>query len=289
MTIKTDDIFRYSNIQFASLLLVPIVLTMITVDISDVMSSKNENIDTTKDIVYPTVPNVTTAQYQDVTTVPTPNVTTSPYQDVVETNAVSDDDNVIVPEFHVALWKYSADCGHNDFLGSCQPQKYIMPNNEVVQYVASIMTINEKGRLLWEKCPFGGCGIFDNNYVSDDEQFGHPPKGDYWVNPDYYFLNRIRGDCEDSAFAVASVLEAKGIRTKIVGGYTGDAHVRDWVVEYKINGTYYRYYGGIFYSVIDTNGAQGEVGFKKRDTYVDFSPVVMFGRDTYYQDYTDNW
>src|SRR3990172_6442891 len=260
MTIKTSDIFRCSRVKFASLLLVSIVLTVIIVDISNVTSKKNENI-------------VTTVQYPDVTTtVSYPNVTYIPYQGVVETNIPSDGDGD-VPEFHVTLWKYYADCEKNDFIGSCQPQKYIMPNNEVIQFVASIMTISEQGRLVWKKCPFGRCGIFGNYYVSDEELFNHPPKGDYWINPDFYFLNNMEGDCEDSAFAVASVLEAKGIRTKIVGGYTDNGRIRDWIVEYKINGTYYRYYGGIFYDY-------GEVGFKKRDFYVDFFPIIMFDKDS---------
>lgn len=265
--------------------MVPIILTIGILDISTVSSDKNVNIDQVENSEYAVVPNVTIVQHSDVN----PNTTIVPYQDVAKANIVPDNDNANVPEFHVMLWEYSIYCGRDNFLGSCQPQKYIMPNNEVVQYISSIMTVNEKGRLNWEKCPFGQCGIFGNNYISDDEQFDNPPNGDYWVNPDYYFLHGLRGDCEDSAFAVASVLEAKGLRTKIVGGYTGNGHFRDWIVEYKINGTYYRYYGGIFYDVIDDGSAREEVGFKRRDIYVDFSPVLMFDKNTYYQGYTDNW
>lgn len=286
MTIKTSDIFRRNSIRFASILLVPIVLTIVTLDVS-VMSSKNESIDTTNETVYLIGPNVTNTTYSDITAVHTPNMTVAASQDLAETNIVSDDGDANVPEFHMKLWNYSADCGKDGILGSCQPQKYIMPNNEVIQYVSSIMIIDDKGMLLWEKCPFGECGLFDNIYVSDNEQFNNPPKGDYWINPDYYFLNRVRGDCEDAALAVASVFEAKGIRTKIVGGYEGNGKVRDWAVEYKINGTYYRYYGGVPYDL--GYGAQDEVGFMKRDANVDFSPLIMFDKNTYYQDYVYNW
>lgn len=283
--------FRKDKIKFASLLLIPIVLTMVTVDISGVMNSKNESIDTMKDVLNETIINRTIAQYQDVATIPNKNMTIDEtivqYQDVVETNDASDSYDVIVPEFNVTLWKYSANCSRYGFLGSCWPQKYIMPNNEVVQFISSLMIIDEKGKLLWKGCPLKECGIFTNVYVSDNEQFNYPPDEDYWINPDYYFLNGFKGDCEDSAFAVASVLESKDIRTKIIMGFTGQGSVRDFAVEYKINGTYYRYYGGVYYEV--GYGKQEDVGFVKRDQRVDFVPSLMFDKNTYYEDYTYDW
>lgn len=291
MTRKTGNIFRQNRIKFASLLLVPIVLTMITVDISGVMDNKNGSIDTGKDIINTTVINETIIQYPDVTTIPHQNVTINEtvvqYQDVVETNDAPVSYDIVVPEFNVTLWKYSASCSRDGFIGSCQPQKYIMPNNEVVQFVSSLMVIDKNGKLSWEKCPFKECGIFTNMYVSDNVQFNSPPYGDYWINPDYYFLNGLKGDCEDSAFAVASVFESKDIRTKIIMGFIGEGSIRDFAVEYKINGTYYRYYGGVPHEL--GYGKQEEVGFVKRDQRVDFVPSMMFDKNTYYEDYVYDW
>lgn len=264
---------------------------MVIVDISGVMNDKNGSIDSKKNIVNITIINESIVQYPDVTTIPHQNVTidetVAKYQDVVETNVVPDNYDVIVPKFNVTLWKYSPNCSRYGFVGSCQPQKYIMPNNEVVKFVSSLMIIDKNGKLSWEKCPFKECGIFTNMYVSDNVQFNSPPYGDYWINPDYYFLNDFKGDCEDSAFAVASVLESKDIRTKIIMGFTGEGSIRDFAVEYKINGTYYRYYGGVPHEL--GYGKQEEVGFVKRDQRVDFAPSLMFDKNTYYEDYVYDW
>ena len=259
-----------------------IIIVMINIDIPGVVDQMNK---IHKIHENDKVPNVTFVpiQYSDVKN---KDMTNETHQDIVKTNVTLNDDIVKVPNFDVTLWNYSAKCSKDNFLGSCEPQKYIMPKNEVVQFVSSLMTISENGKLLWNKCAFEECGIFSNHYVTDDEQFNNPPNGDYWINADYYFLNGLKGDCEDSAFAVASVLEVKGVRTKIVGGYTTN-HIRDWAVEYKINGTYFRYYGGVPNNF--GNGAQEEIGFSKRNENVDFSPVLMFDKNSYYQDYTYDW
>lgn len=159
-----------------------------------------------------------------------------------------------------------------------------MPENEVVKIVASYMEIKGHGILEWkEPNPFNLYGTFLNNYISDNEQFKYPPYDDYWINPDYYFINGMRGDCEDGALAVASILKNKGVDIKIVGGYLihNDQHIRDWIVEYKIDNEYYRYFGGAF-----------NVGFVHRDFKiynVGFEPILMFDDSTYYGYYNKNW
>ncbi len=195
-----------------------------------------------------------------------------------------------MPKFNVKLRDYSrADtCSTRGFIGPCEPRKYIMPENEIVKYAALFLELRDN-KLYWTQSnPFNGNGIFYNSYVTDDEQFNYPPNSDYWANPDYYFMNGMHGDCEDTALAVASIFEVKGIQTKVVGGYLtyNGQRIRDWIVEYKINGTYYRYFGG-------TVG----LGFSSRDNFeqykgvynIDFEPVIMFDKNTNYMDYSRDW
>ena len=190
-------------------------------------------------------------------------------------------------EYKVEMWPYSNDCGYQGFLGSCEPHKYIIPDNKVVKYAASFLNVNIYGALEWEMPnPFNLHGIFYNNYVPDNEKY--PPGEDYWVNPDHYLLNNMSGDCEDAAFAVASVLESKGIKTKIVGGYLtyNDQRLRDWIVEYKVNRTYCRYFGGGLDSGFIP---RGKFEHDKTKHGIDFEPVLMFDKRTYYQEYNKEW
>lgn len=192
-------------------------------------------------------------------------------------------------DYKVKLWPYSNDCGSQGFLGSCEPQKYIIPDNKVVKYAASFLKVNIYSALEWEMPnPFNLHGIFYNNYIPDNENFNYPPGEDYWVNPDHYLLNNMSGDCEDAAFAVASILESKGIKTKIVGGYLtyNNLRHRDWIVEYNVNRTYYRYFGG----GLDIGFIQrGKFEQDKTNHGIDFEPVLMFDGKTYYQDYNRDW
>lgn len=189
-----------------------------------------------------------------------------------------------LPTFNTTLWKYTGDCTNTGFIGSCNPQMYITPHNEVVEYYSSQMEIIN-GKLQWkEENDLKKGGIFLNFYATDKEQFSID---DYWQNPDYYLTHGMRGDCEDSAFAVASILEHKGIKTKIVGGWliVDNEKVRDWIVEYKIDNTTYWYFG---------NGIQGITFIGKNMFYqykdlgtqkIDFEPVLMFGYRSYYEHY----
>jgi transglutaminase-like putative cysteine protease len=197
---------------------------------------------------------------------------------------------IIYPEkFNDKLWPYSGDCSYQGFIGACDPQKYIIRDDLVVKYAASFLNVTIYGALEWQiQNPFKLHGIFYNNYISDNEKFKDKPEEDYWINPDHYLLNNMSGDCEDAAFAVASILESKGIKTKIVGGYLTYNHqrLRDWIVEYNINKTYYRYFGdGHDFGFIQ----RGNFELDKTAHGVDFEPVLMFDGRTYYQDYYRDW
>ena len=197
-----------------------------------------------------------------------------------------------IPDFKVSHWKYpwsndnSLSCSYNGFLGSCTPQKYIMPDNEVIKYTSDYLGIDNNGALVWkDNNPFGLSGVFVNTYVSDQEQFG---QDDYWANPDWYLTHGMKGDCEDSALFVASILESKGIKVKIVGGWLtyNNQRTRDWIVEYKIDPVYYRYFGGAFNVGFMPRGV---FELYKKDQGVDFEPVLMFDRSSYYEDYNKEW
>lgn len=192
-----------------------------------------------------------------------------------------------LPDFKVILWEYRQVCSYSGFLGPCDPARYIMPDNEVVKFVSSYLELTETGRLEWiNPNPFGLAGVFQNKYVTDMEQFG---VDDYWMNPDYYFMKGMMGDCEDAANAIASVLESKGIRTKVVGGWLtiNGSRVRDWIVEFKFQGEYFRYFGGAGFFI----GFISRVNFErvKSSRGLDFEPVLMYNKSSYYENYNLGW
>ncbi len=191
-----------------------------------------------------------------------------------------------VPDFKTTLWSYSDDCSYSGFLGSCSPQKYIMPDNEVVKYYGRYLDIDNNGALTWtDNNPFGYAGTFTNTYVRGKDLYGSDY---YWANPDWYLTHGMKGDCSGSAFAVASVLEAKGVRTKIIGGYLtqNGQKLRDWAVEYKIGGVYYIYFGGVANAGFTPRGMFEQY---KQLHNIDFEPVLMFDRNSGYGDYNANW
>ncbi len=190
-----------------------------------------------------------------------------------------------LPAFKTELWSYSVECTFSDFKGVCDPKSYIMPDNDVIKYVSSFIYL-ENGSLYWESNnPFEAYGLFYPIYVSDQEQFN---KDDYWVNPDYFFMHNMKGDCEDVSVAIASILENKRIRTKVVGGWLiiNNQRVRDWMVEYKIGPVYYQYYGGITNLPFMTRGM---FEFYKKARGIDFEPIIMFDKSSYYEAYNSNW
>jgi len=158
-----------------------------------------------------------------------------------------------------------------------------MPDSPIVKYYSDKMFINGKGYLEWKEQTYlfyMQAEIPSFNYQSDMEKWG---KDDFWVNPDYFLMYEKSGDCEDIALVVASILEEKNIPSRIVGGYLTENNgerFRDWLVEYKLNGTYY-----VFLSGVGSN-------FLKRDDYkkkIIFEPLLMFGKSGYYTDYDRNW
>jgi uncharacterized coiled-coil protein SlyX len=119
---------------------------------------------------------------------------------------------------------------------------YIMPDNIVVKKFARNITLlridNNTYRLDFAD---GGPVMF--YYVYDRDQFG---KDEYPINPDYYLMHGFRGDCEDAAVAVVSILKAKGYDAKLILGDLEGIKplerfarvVHAWV-EVKIDGEWY--------------------------------------------------
>lgn len=185
------------------------------------------------------------------------------------------------------LLPYNAgECTKDGIYVSCDPEKYLIPDNEVVKAYASWLYISKDKRLLLYKAdnPYGypeGTQI-QIKFVSDKEYLG---KYDYWINPDYYLTHNLVGDCEDGAFAIASILEAKGIKAKVVWGWLtiDNERSKDALVEFKLDGIYYRYFTGT--SIFN--------GVKLRDkihSRISFEPLFMYGYgDSYYNEYRSNW
>lgn len=191
-----------------------------------------------------------------------------------------------VPDFKTELWGFDGRCVYHGIAGSCTPQKYIIPNNEVVRWYANRVTLTD-GELMWNLSnnALRLDGIVGFNYISDKEQFG---EDDLWQNPDYFLTHGMVGDCEDGALVVASLLEEKGIRAIIVGGYLTEDNNRklDWIVEYKYKGVYYRYFGGIYNSIFIQ---REKFERQKGATGMDFDPISAFDRNSFYYEYREDW
>jgi hypothetical protein len=169
------------------------------------------------------------------------------------------------PTYIPTLRPYNIDKS-NDIWHAKNPSSYITPNNEWVRYYASQLFIDEDGwikykneKIKWYIEPDGTQHYtykpFENNYVYDWEQFGNGAKGslandDYWINADYYLTHGMKGDCEDFATPVTSMmlsgemsvwqgdkLVKQIIPAKAVLGYSGN-HVAEWV-EYQAYGNFW--------------------------------------------------
>ncbi len=108
-----------------------------------------------------------------------------------------------------------------------KPQSYITPNDEWVKYIASQLYINEHGRIAYKNRPIPLLENFDgkilawtdepffNNYMLDNELFNFPANADLWQNADYYLSHGMRGDCEDWAIAIVSMMSSGEMSLKI--------------------------------------------------------------------------
>ncbi|MHC1572813.1 MAG: transglutaminase-like domain-containing protein [Methanosarcinales archaeon] len=110
-----------------------------------------------------------------------------------------------------------------DYWRPKDPTSYIIPENEWVKYYASQLYISPDGKIRYKDQKVAAYvdrdgtvlawndKLFKGEYVSDSVQFKdkslqQPGKIDYYTNPDYYLFNGRRGDCEDYATAVCSML-----------------------------------------------------------------------------------
>ena len=110
---------------------------------------------------------------------------------------------------------------------------YISPDNIVVRNFARNVTLVKVSKIQYYLYYTNG-SLVVFHAVSDQQQFHRP---DYPQNPDYFLTHGMRGDCEDIAICVVSLLQAKGYNASLVLGYKlGKCHA--WV-ELRLNGTLY--------------------------------------------------
>lgn len=165
------------------------------------------------------------------------------------------------------------------------PELYIVPNNEWVKSVASELYVNKDGRTKYKNKPiphtveYNGNIVlwtdepFLNHYVSDDELFNFPANADMWQNADYYLSHGMRGDCEDWAIALTSMMLSgemsikengtyvrQVIPAKVVIGYSGKS--RDMWTEYSVHGNIY----------VSSTGTEFNPGTGKEESYTIFHP-----------------
>lgn len=103
------------------------------------------------------------------------------------------------------------------------PTSYIIPDNRWVKYYASQLYVSPDGKIRYKDQKVAASvdtdgtvlawkdKLFKGEYVPDsvqfkDKSFQPPDKIDYYTNPDYYLFNSRKGDCEDYATAVCSML-----------------------------------------------------------------------------------
>ena len=111
------------------------------------------------------------------------------------------------------------------------PESYITPNDEWVRHIASQLYIESSGRIKYKNTPVPWVedeegnvlrwtdGSFFNHYMLDNELFNYPANADLWQNADYYLSHGFKGDCEDWAIAVTSMMLSGEMSIKENGSY----------------------------------------------------------------------
>jgi hypothetical protein len=126
-----------------------------------------------------------------------------------------------------------------------KPESYIVPDNEWVKYVASQLYIDDIGIIRYKNMPIpfyrdhkGNILAwtdepFSNNYFSDDELFDFPANADLWQNADYYLSHGMKGDCEDWAIAITSMMLSGHMSIKENGTYIRQVITAKTVIGYS--------------------------------------------------------
>jgi len=126
------------------------------------------------------------------------------------------------PSYIPKLRPYHIDKSHDIWMAE-NPSSYVIPDNDWVKYYASQLYVDADGRIRYKNRPIPlladekGKVImwtdepFLNNYTYDWEKYGNGAKGslandDYWDNPDYYLTHGMKGDCDEWALAVVSMM-----------------------------------------------------------------------------------
>jgi hypothetical protein len=178
------------------------------------------------------------------------------------------------------------------------PESYITPNNDWVKYVASQLYVGKDGRMKYKNKPIPYVVGYDgnivswtdepffNNYVSDDKLFNSPANGDLWQNADYYLSHGLKGDCEDWAIGVVSMMLSgemsvkengsyirQVIPAKAVIGYSGKS--KDTWVEYEIYGQKYISSTGMEFNP-DAGNYESITSFHTENDWGEFKPIYQF-------------
>lgn len=104
---------------------------------------------------------------------------------------------------------------------------FVRPDSAAVEDVAAATTVQKQGDGYVLDVPED----VTFEYVDDDTAFG----GDHWQSPHEFFANDWRGDCEDYAIAVASLLEQNGYAARVVGDFSYPVAIgnpAEWAVSY---------------------------------------------------------
>jgi transglutaminase-like putative cysteine protease len=147
------------------------------------------------------------------------------------------------------------------------PQSYIIPDNEVVQWFERNTILDEIGLYYLNGEVVTPSYYPDFTYENED----------HWMNADYYLSHNLTGDCEDFAIAIASILEAKGIPNMVVA-----------ISDRKTYGHAYLqyYYNGKYYTADTTNPRYQPRMSNSKDS---FQKVWMFNKHNSYMTYNENW
>lgn len=154
----------------------------------------------------------------------------------IANNSASTDDyienidmQIDMPKFETALRPMGRLNRKNHILYPEDASSYVIPENEVIKWYAENTVLTDDA-LLWKH---NGSAL-KFKYQTDNDLFNHPPDGDMWQNPDYYLTNGLIGDCEDFSLAFASILEAKGISSEVIG-VTLINDRKHWIAKYYFN------------------------------------------------------